>query len=1134
MRIIIALLISLCFLTSIKADGSRYASQSVLSGGKWVKIQVGETGIYKITYDDLKKMGFSDPSKVSVHGYGGWPLDEDFSSNSKYPYIDDLPAVAVYKGSDYLLFYGKGPVKWEYDDSYGVKAFVHTNNPYALYGAYFLTDSIAPKEMEKVASVSGEAALGITVFDDYRVHEEDLKSVNKSGRELFGESFEAGGSRTIAATSPISNIPGITDDEAEVTMRFIARPKSTSGLVSLSVDGNNLMSLSIPHVGTSVNDTYTKARVVSGSLAWNGSKTEKPKFVVSYNKSGDENVHLDYIRLHVKRELKQYGEYTFFRSLSTRGNVSRFILQNANANTLVFDITDGENPRLMDAQLNGSELTFTIPASDTLREFVAVQANQPLTGWTREEGDIPHQNLHAHQQIDMVIIAPDAFRTQAERLAERHRTKKDSLSVLVVSPQQIYNEFSSGVPDATAYRRFMKMFYDRNTSEVDKPKYLLLFGDGAYDNRGVTADWKQISRTNMLLTYQSDNSVNSGSYVTDDYFGALEDIKYINGPIQLGIGRFPVRTVAEATAAVDKVLSYMDNAVTGVWKNKLTFVADDGNAADTFTNDHMDQANKLADMVRSNHPEFLVNKIFFDAYKKNTNYPTVRANIQQQLKDGLLMINYTGHGNTRSWSDEDVLNQTDIAGFTYPYLPLWITATCDFTRFDDVSTSAGEDVFLKKSGGIALFTTTRVVYSNDNFELNQKLLNALFERNSDNSRLTLGDIMRKTKAYSNSNKLNFILIGDPAMKLAYPEYHINVKTVNGNPVGQQPDSLKAEAKVTITGEITDLNGNLASDFSGSLDITILDSKQTIKTLQNANQDEAFTYVDYPNKIYIGNDVVKNGTFEFSFTVPTDISYSNDYGILNLYAADDDSGIEAQGNYQNFVVGGSADNPVEDTEGPEIRQLYLNDTTFVEGGKVNTTPLFIARLWDQTGVNISGSSVGHDITLSISSLISSTTIHTLNSYYKLIPDSDGEGLVGFQIPALEAGMYSAEFRVWDVLNNSTVDTFTFEVVEGMKPVMSEIFASPVPARSSVQFYIYHNRPESNLRVNVMVFDMNGRLVWKREETGASDWGSPYIVSWDLRSSAGGRLLPGVYIYRAAISTDNSKEATKAKKLVILAQ
>jgi hypothetical protein len=391
--------------------------------------------------------------------------------------------------------------------------------------------------------------------------------------------------------------------------------------------------------------------------------------------------------------------------------------------------------------------------------------------------------------------------------------------------------------------------------------------------------------------------------------------------------------------------------------------------------------------------------------------------------------------------------------------------------------------------------------------------------------------MRKTKEYTNDNKLNFILIGDPAMKPAYPEYRMKVTSVNGKPVSELPDSLKAMSMATVRGEVTDSQGNPATGFSGSLDITVFDSKQTIKTLDNNSRGDTLTFTDYPGALYIGNYLVKDGTFEFSFAVTDHISYSNDFGRMNLYAVDERSGIEAQGSYQNFVVGGTAADPVQDNEGPEIRQLYLNDTTFVSGGKVNATPFLVVRLWDATGVNISSTTIGHDIALTIDN---PTVIHTLNSYYKLLTDADGEGLIAFSIPALTPGLHTAELRVWDLFSNSTVYTFTFEVDEGIKPVLADIIAAPSPARINTQFYIYHNRPESNIRVNVMVYDLAGRLMWKHEEQGASALGTPYIMNWGLTSTNGTRLRPGVYIYRAAIGTDRSGEVTRSKKLIILAQ
>ena len=714
------------------------------------------------------------------------------------------------------------------------------------------------------------------------------------------------------------------------------------------------------------------------------------------------------------------------------------------------------------------------------------------------------------------------------------REKGGAYSAEGVTPEAIYNEFSSGTPDATAYRRLMKMFYDRSSSLGNPPKYLLLFGDGIYDNRGISGEVQGVSRSNMLLTFQSQESLNVYSYATDDYFAFLEDnsgSNFSRDKMCVGVGRFPIRTVTEATQMVDKTISYMENKDSGSWKNNVTFVADDGNNEDSFTTNHMKQADQLAEAIEEMQPGFLVNKVYFDAYKRSSlgTYPDVHNEIEKLLKSGQLLINYTGHGSTTHWADESVWTQTDINNSSYKHLPVWVTATCDFTRFDDVKTSAGESVFLNPtSGGIALFTTTRVVFSGNNANLNKALIDNLFQEGA-NSRYTLGEAMMYTKRQLNdSNKLNFILIGDPALKFAYPEYKARVTAVNGEAVSDEPFEFKALSRITVEGEILNPSGSFAADFTGVLSSTIFDSQSSITTLGNSS--EKFTYLDYPNTIYIGRDSVRNGKFSFTFMVPKDISYSNKKGKLNLYASSETK--EAQGSFFDFIVGGTSDTAETDTIGPKIRQIYLNDSSFVSGDKVNTTPYFVAKLWDKSGVNITGSSVGHDMMLTIDSMPSMS--YNLNSYYALLPDSENEGLVQFSIPEMEPGMHTAEFKVWDILNNSTTYTFTFEVAEGLKPNLIEMYATPNPARDQVEFFLHHNRPESNLKVTVMVYDMTGKFLWSTEKSGSSELFKAYIVTWNLTDNGGRRLRPGVYLYRAAISTNNSKEATKANKLIILAQ
>ena len=612
-RSLLRIIITILSLASSWSATSQYAAHSQLSSGRWVKIKVEQSGVYRLTASALADMGFTDPSKVSVHGYGGWILDEDFSKGT---YLDDVPAIPIWRDGESIYFYAKGPVKWEYN-AYD-RRFSHTNNPYSTAGYYFVTDATDVLNMETQASVEG-AVRQISTFDDYQVWETESVAVNESGRQLFGESFTTTTSRDFTFT-----VPGITQDDAIITMRFIAKTSSRTP-VTLEVGDERLnLSISAPVQY----ETYTAAVADSGSIVWRGEKNERVNMNVTYGKSGDENAHLDYIRFQMRRALRLYDSQTAFRSTDAIGNVSRFQVGDASSSTIVFEITDTQAPKLVSTTLDGSTLSFSISASSQLREFVAFDKDR-LNNTPIIAGEINPQDLHGMELPNMVIIVPNAFTSQAERLAEEHR-KRNGLKVAVINPEAIYNEFSSGMPEATAYRRMLKMFYDRST-DTDALQYLLLFGDGAFDNRGLTHEWSQNSSllSNMLLTYQSENSINIYSYTSDDYFGVLED----------NSGR--------------NLASYMDNTLPGDWKNNITFMADDGSNADTDKQIHMRQANELAQIVQENYPEFRINKLYFDAYTKertggNASYPDVESNLQKQLKNGLMVLNYVGHGNTTS------------------------------------------------------------------------------------------------------------------------------------------------------------------------------------------------------------------------------------------------------------------------------------------------------------------------------------------------------------------------------------------------------------------------------------------------------------------------------------------------------
>lgn len=1105
-----------------------YSQKSLLMSGRWHKICIHDEGFYKISYSELKKMGYNDPMKVSVHGYGGWLLDEDFTK----PYVDDLPAVKVLRGSDYLLFYAKGTRKWEYD--YTGQTFKHTNNYYSNYGCYFISDLGVSGEMATEPILEG-SFLRIDTFDDYLLHEEDLVSVNQSGRDLFGESI-LGSSLEI----PIKSIEGITDEDGIVEYRAISKVRNgRRNTINLIVNGEP-MSCDVPSL-TEYEEKhfldYIKAKPINPSFKWVGDKEEKMNVSVFCSDGSNRTSYLDWVKFQFKRKLIMYSDSCmFFRSISSLNNRSKFVIENVGDNSIVFDVTDSFMPKIMQTKKEKNALFFTIPSGKTLREFALLKTSRDIR--VEDVVEITNQNLHGSPSGDLIIISPVNFKEEAKRLLDIHK-KHDGLDGIVVTPEEIYNEFSSGTPDATAYRRFIKMLYDRGISGTGKtPRYLLLFGDGTYDNRFLTKEWKtysKVSRENLLLTYQTKESLNMYSYVTDDYFGLMDNNEGIDNSalVNIGIGRLPVRTKEQAESVVDKIISYIEDDKPGFWKNSLCFLADDGSNGDGFSTAHESNADKVASLIDANRPEYVCNKIYFDSYKKYTTYlpyPDVNKAIQKQLNEGVLVLGYVGHGGTDALSDERVITHNDILGYKYEHLPLWITTTCDFCRFDDAQTSAGEDVLLnQKSGGIALFTTARVSFIDINEKVNHNLINNLLvDKNYKSNRL--GDMIRDMKCSTTDNrKLGFCLVGDPALRLSYPQYSINVTSINGKPVQDSVVQFKALEKITISGCVQDDLKDTQENFFGQLEVLVLDGQTNIET--QGNNGEKFSYNDYVNTIYKGNTVVSNGRFNFSFIVPKDISYSTtNKGKMSLYAFDKTVNIDAQGYYDNFVVSGTSETPNIDDEAPEIRSIFFNDSTFVDGGKVNNTPYFYVRLWDKSGINITGNSIGHDITLYVDG--NPVRNYNLNDYYRNIPDKQGEGEVGFSVPKLESGLHYAEFKVWDVMNNVRTDTITFEVVEGLKPFICDLKVFPNPARESAQFYFSHNRPESRMDVEIAVYDMAGRLQWKHKEQGSSDFFNGYTVSWDLRGFGGSKLRPGVYLYRASISTDNSKDATEAEKMIVL--
>ena len=754
--------------------------------------------------------------------------------------------------------------------------------------------------------------------------------------------------------------------------------------------------------------------------------------------------------------------------------------------------------------------------------------------------NITNQNHHADSAADMVIIIPTSQKLlkQANRLADFHR-QHDGMRVNVVPADELFNEFSSGTPDANAYRRYMKMLYDRAETEADMPSHLLLFGDCVWDNRMLTQDCRNMSPDDYLLVFESENSFSETTcYADDGFYCLLDDGEGANlltsDRPDIAIGRFPVTTEAEAKIMVDKTIGYVENKNAASWQNTIVFMGDDGDA-----NIHMHDVNEVADATISAHPEYLVRKIMWDAYPQETSasghgYPAVTNLIKRLQSSGALIFDYGGHGRPDQVSHENVLRLTDFKAFSNKNLPLWVTATCDIMPYDGVEPTIGEAAVLNENGGaMAFFGTARTVFVAQNKAINRAFMKYVLTYDSNGKPITIGEAQRLTKSYlitssedRSANKLQYQLLGDPAVALHLPTQKVVVDSINGISVNdtQKKATLQAGSIATISGHI---EGN--NDFTGLVSATVRDSRELITCNMNASAaaDSAFTFYDYTKYLFNGSDSIKNGKFHLSFAVPMDINYSDKAGIMNFHAVSSDKQMLAHGYCTNFIVGGTAtvDN---DSIGPSIF-CYLNSPSFVNGGNVNSTPYFVAQITDANGINSTGNGIGHDLQLIIDGDMAKT--YTLNDNFVYDFGTYTSGTTYYQIPELSAGKHTLKFRAWDILNNSSTVSLDFNVVRGLTPKLFNVGVTKNPASTSTTFIINHDRVGTTMDVDIDVFDASGRLLWTHHESGVSTDGA-YTSTWNLCTDSGQQLQTGVYLYRVRVACEGSSQASKANKLVVI--
>lgn len=1101
-----------------------YASNSVLANGKFVKIQITESGVYKLTYEDLNSMGVT-PANVRIFGYGGEVLEQSFM----LPKLDDLPENAIYmeKGSDgvfnagdYILFYGKGVNKWTFDKSKGM--FTHQVNSYSNYGYYFVTSDVGTgKKIETITTqIPANASIfPITEFVDYKVFEEESYSLATSGKEFYGKKFE---DKTNYNINFVFRNPVLTNS-TKVRLDVAAYSNESSSF-ELKLAANQTQNIQLS--GIPVGDDYEKGKGANRIFSFTP-QNENLNFSLSYNKPTNTSTgYLNYLEVTIRRYLKMSGSVMQFQSVDYLGMnaYNKFQISDADSKVQIWDITDSQNIKRINTQTIDNKLTF-IDTSNELKIYLAIDPTATnVFAKPVKVGIVPNQNLHSLQPAELVILTHPNFLASAQRLAQAHR-EIDQMKVAVVTTDEVYNEFSSGTPDATAYRWIMKMLYDRaleSGKQSDLPKYLLLFGRGTYDNRKIRG---MESGENLILTYQAENSLlQTASYVTDDYFAFLDDNEGTQVPshlLDLGVGRFPVSTTEEANNVVGKTIAYMSNTDKGIWKNQLCFVADDGDYAQ-----HMIQADSIASRISRNNPAYHANKIYLDSYVQETSatgdsYPLARTYLHDLLRKGLFYLNYTGHAGNTGWAKEGVLSVNDVISLNNKHLPLWVGATCDFLQFDLKLVSAGEQVVLNPNGGgIGIFSAARPVYASQNFVINKLFSEQLFKKNN-GQHYRVGDAVAysKNNIGTEDNKLSYVYVGDPALRLNFPTtYNIKTTMINDK---VDTDTIRAMSVVKVKGIIEDGSGNKVSSFNGELYVEVFDKVQTITTLNN-KLDGSMTYKYRPNILFAGKANVVDGDFIVTFMLPKDIKYNYGGGRINYYANDETNKTEAQGYFENFVVGGTNPNIPNDNAGPEM-QLYLNSESFIPGDKVNESPVFMANLMDKSGINRVGSGIGHDLLLTIDN--DPRQSYVLNDYFQAVKGSYSNGIVRYKLDNLSNGKHTLNFRAWDLLNNSNSQSIDFEVVVGLTPNIFRIFNYPNPVKSNTRIIVDHDRPETVLNTTVDIFDLAGRRIWSFKQSNAD------TINWNLIASDGQKVRSGIYLYRVSIQTKDSEINSKTNKMFI---
>lgn len=1110
-----------------------YAVESKLSSGKWVRVSVSQSGVHCISESQLRSWGFSTPSEVKVYGYGGKRLPESLDSS----YLDDLPQVASeYVSGKGVYFYAEGCVGWTQS---ATDYYVPSQNPFSDNGYYFLSDS--GDEERLLPSTTGRApddgASFADTFYDRIYHEQELESLGEAGFLLVGEDFRYTSSRSFQF-----ELTGKVDGEpVRMETSFVAKSATTSGSLTFTANGQALPSISSDNIAR-VTDKYSYGNQSTSRRELNVGGTSL-SVGITYHCSGSvTSANLNYIAINYPRSLSMPEEKVLTFYLTSTQRAAR--LSGASGDTRIWDVTDPQNVAVVEASVSSSVAEWQSSRAGE-RTYVAWEPGGRLPSPTFVE-NVGNQNLHGLDVPDMVIFTPKEWKSQAERLAELHRTDEVApLDVIVLTPQEVFNEFSSGGPDAQSFRKLLKMMYDR---DGEKLKYALFFSRPTYDYRRKTTKIQALGYP-MLPAWFTDKGLNDNdSYTTDDVYGFLEDESGINvgrDRLCIAVGRIPATSVSEASSAVDKIENYVGKAPGGIWKNNVMLVADDKNNGIHMEDTEIMWQNMMAGTAGS---EAFYKKLYIDEYELVGNVCVDgRTQFYRNLDEGVMWWCYLGHANTSSLTGEGLVTYKDLNELYLRHIPIVYAATCEFLRWDAASVSGAEILFKNPNGGvIAAISATRPVYISDNGYLSASFGRELFSRDGNGRIRSIGEIYRDMKnnyrkeqgVISNTNKLRYVLMGDPAMRPTMPSNKVVLEEIGGMPVvdvdeAEEPATLKARQQTTIKGRVTDPSGTLLGDFNGVVSATLYDAEQSITTLGNSAPDDEgkqVTFDQQGGRLFVGSDSIKGGEFTIKVSMPAEVADNYRPAAFNIYASADD-GREAIGVCRDFYVYGMDESAEPDTIAPWIESMYLNHPSFKNGQSVNSTPMLIATIYDDRAINMSTAGIGHQMALYLDD--GSKSITDVSDFFTPFVDGTPGGSIAYPLEGLAEGWHTLRLRIWDTAPNSAEATLEFSVAEGIAPKVYDVYTDANPASTEANFYISHDRPDGTLTVTIEVFDLTGRCLWSSTETGRSDMFTSHPITWNLCTDSGQRVVGGIYVYRATISDEDSgeKTSTASRKLAV---